>query len=362
MIDTIIKRDGRAVPFSIDKIAQAINKAIEACGSGNYEEALELSQQVVNHIEASGNTRPTVEEIQDTVEKVLIESGHARTAKKFILYRSERSRVREMNTRLMKIYEGLTFKDAKENDIKRENANIDGDTAMGTMLKYGSEGAKQFNELYVLKPEHAKAHIDGDIHIHDLDFYTLTTTCCQIDILKLFEGGFSTGHGFLREPNDISSYSSLACIAIQSNQNDQHGGQSIPNFETGMAPGVKKTYRKRYIDNLCKGLELLCGFEDASEATKNLCLEVENKYGISPVLANDNDYQAHEADLLVNKYRLPEANVKKAQEFAIKKAYKETDKATYQAMEALVHNLNTMHSRAGAYTLVITLECMVLRL
>ncbi len=348
MIDTIIKRDGRAVPFSIDKIAQAINKAIEACGSGNYEEALELSQQVVNHIEASGNTRPTVEEIQDTVEKVLIESGHARTAKKFILYRSERSRVREMNTRLMKIYEGLTFKDAKENDIKRENANIDGDTAMGTMLKYGSEGAKQFNELYVLKPEHAKAHIDGDIHIHDLDFYTLTTTCCQIDILKLFEGGFSTGHGFLREPNDISSYSSLACIAIQSNQNDQHGGQSIPNFETGMAPGVKKTYRKRYIDNLCKGLELLCGFEDASEATKNLCLEVENKYGISPVLANDNDYQAHEADLLVNKYRLPEANVKKAQEFAIKKAYKETDKATYQAMEALVHNLNTMHSRAGA--------------
>lgn len=348
MIDTIIKRDGRAVPFSIDKIAQAINKAIEACGSGNYEEALELSQQVVNHIEASGNTRPTVEEIQDTVEKVLIESGHARTAKKFILYRSERSRVREMNTRLMKIYEGLTFKDAKENDIKRENANIDGDTAMGTMLKYGSEGAKQFNELYVLKPEHAKAHIDGDIHIHDLDFYTLTTTCCQIDILKLFEGGFSTGHGFLREPNDISSYSSLACIAIQSNQNDQHGGQSIPNFETGMAPGVKKTYRKRYIDNLCKGLELLCGFEDASEATKNLCLEVENKYGISPILANDNDYQAHEADLLVNKYRLPEANVKKAQEFAIKKAYKETDKATYQAMEALVHNLNTMHSRAGA--------------
>ncbi len=348
MIDTIIKRDGRAVPFSIDKIAQAINKAIEACGGGNYEEALELSQQVVNHIEASGNTRPTVEEIQDTVERVLIESGHARTAKKFILYRSERSRIREMNTRLMKIYEGLTFKDAKENDIKRENANIDGDTAMGTMLKYGSEGAKQFNELYVLKPEHAKAHVEGDIHIHDLDFYTLTTTCCQIDILKLFEGGFSTGHGFLREPNDISSYSSLACIAIQSNQNDQHGGQSIPNFETGMAPGVKKTYRKRYIDNLCKGLELLCGFEDASEATKNLCLEVENTYGVSPVLANDNDYQGHEADLLINKYKLPEANVKKAQAFAVKKAYKETDKATYQAMEALVHNLNTMHSRAGA--------------
>ncbi|NLL63200.1 MAG: anaerobic ribonucleoside triphosphate reductase [Ruminococcaceae bacterium] len=348
MIETIIKRDGRAVPFSIDKIANAIYSAAKSIGGQDYEKALALAGQVVTYIESTGNDRPTVEEIQDAVEQVLIDNGHARTAKKFILYRSERSRVREMNTRLMKIYEGLTFKDAKENDIKRENANIDGDTPMGTMLKYGSEGAKQFNELYVLKPEHAKAHADGDIHIHDLDFLTLTTTCCQIDILKLFKGGFSTGHGFLREPNDISSYSSLACIAIQSNQNDQHGGQSIPNFDLGMAPGVKKTYRKRYIDNMCKGLELLCGFEDALEATKNLCLEVEAQYKVSPVLANDNDYQKYEAELLINKYKLPEANVKKAQQFALKKAVSETDRATFQAMEALVHNLNTMHSRAGA--------------
>lgn len=124
---------------------------------------------------------------------------------------------------------------------------------MGTMLKYGSEGAKQFYSMYVLDPKYAAAHENGDIHIHDLDFLTLTTTCCQIDILKLFQGGFCTGHGFLREPNDIRSYSALACIAIQSNQNDQHGGQSIPNFEYGMAPGVKKTYRKLYIDNLGKG-------------------------------------------------------------------------------------------------------------
>lgn len=348
MIETIVKRDGREVPFSIDKIATAIYKAAEATGGKDYEEALALSQKVVNYIEASGNKKPTVEEIQDAVEKILIESGHARTAKVFILYRADRSKVREMNTRLMKIYEGLTFKDAKENDIKRENANIDGDTAMGTMLKYGSEGAKQFNELYVLKPEHARAHIEGDIHIHDLDFLTLTTTCCQIDIIKLFNGGFSTGHGFIREPNDISSYSSLACIAIQSNQNDQHGGQSIPNFDTGMAMGVAKTYRRLYISNMSKGLELLCGFEDALEATKNLCKEVEDAYGLSPVLANDNDYQLREHDLLVDKYKLPNENVRKAQAFALKKAIKETDRATFQAMEALVHNLNTMHSRAGA--------------
>ncbi|MEG1615046.1 MAG: anaerobic ribonucleoside triphosphate reductase [Oscillospiraceae bacterium] len=348
MISTIVKRDGREVEFSLEKIANAIFMAAQATGGKDYEVSLGIAKKVAEFIENKGIEKPSVEEIQDTVEKVLIEDGHARTAKVFILYRSERSKVREMNTRLMKIYEGLTFVDAKENDIKRENANIDGDTSMGTMLKYGSEGAKQFNELYVLKPAHSKAHHDGDIHIHDLDFLTLTTTCCQIDIIKLFDGGFSTGHGFLREPNDIASYSALACIAIQSNQNDQHGGQSIPNFDFGMAKGVAKTYRKIYVANLSKALELLCGFDDALSATKNLCKEVETIHGVSPVLANNNNYQAFESDLLINKYNLSSECVSKAQEFALKKSLKEADRATYQAMEALVHNLNTMHSRAGA--------------
>lgn len=164
----------------------------------------------------------------------------------------------------MKVYEDLTFKSSLENDVKRENANIDGDTAMGTMLKYGSEGAKQFYEMFILDPAHAKAHREGDIHIHDLDFLTLTTTCCQIDLLKLFRDGFSTGHGFLREPNDIRSYSALACIAIQSNQNDQHGGQSVPNFDYSMAPGVRKTFRKLFRDNLAKALEVF-GEDDNNE-------------------------------------------------------------------------------------------------
>ncbi len=348
MIKTIVKRDGREVNFSIDKIANAVYMAAQATGGKDYAVSLDIANQVVDYIKSQGIEKPSVEEIQDAVEKILIENGHARTAKVYILYRSERSKVRDMNTRLMKIYEGLTFVDAKENDIKRENANIDGDTSMGTMLKYGSEGAKQFNELYVLKPEHTKAHQDGDIHIHDLDFLTLTTTCCQIDIVKLFKDGFSTGHGFLREPNDIASYSALACIAIQSNQNDQHGGQSIPNFDFGMAAGVAKTYRKIYVSNLSKALELICNFDDALEATKNLCLEVEAVHGVSPVLSNDNGYQEFEADLLINKYKFSKNDARKAQEFAVKKAIKETDRATYQAMEALVHNLNTMHSRAGA--------------
>ena len=240
-ITQIIKRDGRCTAFHVDKIANAIYKAAEVLGGKDHDMALDLAQKVEQYIldnDMSGS--PTVEQVQDAVEKVLIENGHARTAKEYILYRAERTRIREMNTRLMKVYEDLTFKEAQDNDIKRENANIDGDTSMGTMLKYGSEGAKQFYEMFVLHPEHSKSHREGDIHIHDLDFLTLTTTCCQIDLEKLFKGGFSTGHGFLREPNDIQSYAALACIAIQSNQNDQHGGQSVPNFDYGMANGVKK--------------------------------------------------------------------------------------------------------------------------
>ena len=209
-IKQIIKRDGRTVDFDIAKISDAIYKAAEVLGGQDRDTSNYLARQVELYLtEVRHNDIPTVEEIQDAVEKVLIENGHARTAKEFILYRAERTRVRDMNTRLMKTYEDLTFKDAKDNDTKRENANIDGDTAMGTMLKYGSEGAKQFYEMFVLKPEHAKAHREGDIHIHDMDFLTLTTTCCQIDIEKLFKGGFSTGHGHLREPNDIQSLPAL---------------------------------------------------------------------------------------------------------------------------------------------------------
>lgn len=277
---------------------------------------------MVVYLENRGIQKPTVEQVQDAVEKVLIENGHARTAKVYILYRAERSRVREMNTRLMKIYEGLTFKDAKDNDIKRENANIDGDTAMGTMLKYGSEGAKQFNELFVLNPEHSKAHHEGDIHIHDLDFLTLTTTCCQIDIIKLFKGGFSTGHGYLREPNDIASYSALACIAIQSNQNDQHGGQSIPNFDYGMALGVAKTYAKLYRRNLSKALELLADLENSCDLADDVCKRVKEESGLVPKLANDNGYQEAEAKLLKEGYQLDDAIIKRAQEFTLRRTVK----------------------------------------
>ena len=347
MIAQIIKRDGRQSAFELDKITNAIFQAAQASGGHDYQMAETLARQVEQNLEqALSGEIPTVEQIQDEVERVLVETGHARTAKRYILYRNERTRVREMNTRLMKVYEDLTFKSSLENNVKRENANIDGDTAMGTMLKYGSEGAKQFYEMFILDPEHARAHREGDIHIHDLDFLTLTTTCCQIDLLKLFQGGFSTGHGFLREPNDIRSYSALACIALQSNQNDQHGGQSIPNFDYSMAPGVKKTFRRAFTDNLTKAIEIYLEQEDGELLSKSIVKNAERETGEIAVFADGNGFDEAVERLLCD--HTDERTAAKIMRFTRKYAVKETRRNTYQAMEALVHNLNTMHSRAGA--------------
>ena len=349
MITMIKKRDGRQAPFNIEKIAGAIYKAAQSVGGRDYNEALKLADKVCQQLsETIIGRNPSVEEVQDMVERVLIDEGHAKTAKAYILYRAERTRAREMNSTLMKIYEDLTFSSAADSDIKRENANIDGDTAMGTMLKYGSEGAKQFNEMYVLDPVHSHAHINGDIHIHDLDFLTLTTTCCQIDLLKLFRGGFSTGHGYLREPNDIASYAALACIAIQSNQNDQYGGQSVPNFDYAMAEGVKKTFRRMYISNLAKAILYTFDnkyFSEVHEKLKSTEQQIERECGLYPQLENNYDYKSKEWELLAPEFG---NDFTRLQDEAEKLAEVETERATYQAMEALIHNLNTMNSRAGA--------------
>ena len=348
MPSTIMKRDGRKVSFDDNKITQAIAKALIATGNVNAEKtAIKLTQQVIGRVEEELGDNANVEDVQDIVERVLIDNGFVRTAKSYILYRAERSRAREMNTRLMQIYDDITNKAARDSDIKRENANINGDTAMGAMLKYGSEGSKQFNLMSIIKQEHADAHQEGVIHIHDLDFYTLTTTCCQIDLIKLFKDGFSTGHGYLRDPKDIYSYSALCCIAIQANQNDQHGGQSVVNFDYAMADGVRLTFKKRYRDNMARSLELLNGFEDGSEAAKTMIAQIEEETGLKPTLEPTKAYFEAEAAKLSAMGMSAEA-IEKAQAFAQKKAYEETDRATFQAMEALVHNLNTMNSRAGA--------------
>jgi ribonucleoside-triphosphate reductase (formate) len=351
MITSIKKRDGRVVPFDPIKIEQAIEKSFTATASRKGKEtAHHLADLVIAAVmnDETIPSIPTVEQVQDTVERVLIEQGFVRSAKAYILYRAERNRVREMNTRLMKTFEDICFKDAKDSDLKRENANINGDTAMGAMLKFGSEGSKQFYEMFVIDPKYATAHHDGDIHIHDMDFYTLTTTCTQIDLLKLFDGGFSTGHGVLREPQDIYSYAALCCIAIQANQNDQHGGQSIVNFDYGMAPGVKKTYVKRFRDNLARALELVLGVDDALEKVKAMLAALEKETGKKPMLAAD---EAFDAALKAKIKELGEAKkeqLNRIVEFTREHSEKEIDKATHQAMEALIHNLNTMNSRAGA--------------
>lgn len=301
----IVKRNGDVVDFDKNKIYQAIKKASDSLPSetknvsSNFLDI--LTDQVVD--EACKLDEMSVEAVQDIVEKVLIAADFADLAKAYILYRQTHARIREAKDFLMETFQELNCKDASDIDIKRENANIDTDTAMGMMLKYGSTSANFFVDNYILPKEMADAHRDGNFHIHDKDFYLLTETCCQIDLLKLFDGGFHTGHGNLREPSNIISAAALACIAIQSNQNDQHGGQAVPNFDYALAPYVQKTYEKEY--------------EDALDVYEQITDNIDYNY---------------------------------LHDFAAERATERTKRLTYQAMEALIHNLNTMHSRAGAQT------------
>lgn len=353
MLKEIVKRSGQKVPFDASKIRNAIFKANvrNAEEKFNNEELDRLTAAVADRLEAMKET-PSVEQIQDIVEEELIAADYPRTAKAYILYRAEHQRIREMDDELVKIYSALTFVPAEDFDLKRENANINADTAMGTMLKYGSEGAKSFYEKYVIPPHIAVAHTNGDIHIHDEDFYTLTETCCQIDLIKLFHNGFSTGHGYLREPNDIRSYAALACIAIQANQNEMHGGQSIPIFDYAMAQGVGKTYHKEYFKALIQFLQVSHNmiYEDAAALVTALRDEVGEDFTMETAEA----YSAKVVEFLPRHQAengfepiYAEESVK-ATAYAMSTAWRETDIATYQAMEALVHNLNTMNSRAGA--------------
>ena len=352
MIKTIKKRTGDIVKFNAQKITDAIKKAnMESIDETFSKE--QLSTITNNVIKALKNLKtPGVEQIQDAVEKVLIAGNFASTAKAYILYRAEHTKLRQAKADLMDIYDELTFTKAKDADIKRENANIDADTAMGTMLKYGSEGSKYFITSHILPKDIAVAHMDGDIHIHDMDFYMLTETCCQIDLLKLFKNGFSTGHGYLREPNDIRSYAALACIAIQANQNEMHGGQAVPMFDYCMAPGVAKTYRKQYYKAL--GYYFNAMLDMKLEDASLLCKKIEQSLPIKISMSTADKFGKLLVDFLPKHQRehnyqeINEQTTQMAHKFAINTAWNETNAATYQAMEAFIHNLNTMNSRAGA--------------
>jgi len=351
MIRFIVKRDGRKVSFNEDKISNAIRKALISAhpddkSTSQYEEDLveKLTRRVVSDIEKQNLEEPSVENTQDIIEKVLIQEGMASEAKNFILYRQNRTNVRNYNTDLTKIYRDLTSKSTADMDLKRENANIDANAPMGLMFRFGSEGSKDYVRRYVLRPEHSIAHSRGDIHIHDLDFYMLTINCCQIGLKDLFKRGFSTGHGFLREPQSIQSAAALCCIAIQSNQNDMHGGQSIPLFEYDLAPYVAISYSK----HLCKVI-CICLRNDEADVSevKEYCKELYDKYD---TCLSDEVQALIKAKVLevLKKYDTDELDVTKNVDYIMSEAIKLTERETYQAMEALIHNLNSMQSRAGA--------------
>ncbi|EAI4297666.1 anaerobic ribonucleoside triphosphate reductase [Campylobacter lari] len=341
-IKFIIKRDKSQVAFDIFKIKNAIFKAnINSTDEKLNNDFLDkLCDEVVALLDEK---HIQVEQIQDKVEEVLIKNTLVNTAKSYILYRQKRTQIRNGSYDLLNLYDDLTFKDSKEADLKRENANINSDSAMGMMLKYGSEGAKYYVDECILPKHIANAHKNGDIHIHDKDFYMLTQTCCQIDLLKLFENGFNTGHGSLREPNDIRSYASLACIALQANQNEMHGGQSIPNFDFAMAKGVVKTFQKEYKKAINAFFEIKLEQSLDEQCFKN---------------ANFQTFSEKECfkELLRLDLNSDENFLKQANAYAYKRALKQTQDATFQAMEALIHNLNTMNSRAGAQVPFSTLN------
>lgn len=260
MFMTIKKRDGRQAEFNEKKITDAIFKAAQAVGGEDRQTAMELTLDVIRYLKAKFPGQPIgVEDVQDAVEKVLIENGHAKTAKAYILYRSSRNRVREGKSDLMEAVRQILV------ETNRENANVS-NSPSAKMLQIASAASKTYYLNRLIPEEFSTAHRRGDLHIHDLDFYAKTLTCVQIPLGQLLAEGFNNGHGFIRPPKRPGSATALAAIILQSSQNDMHGGQSFPFFDRDIAPYV----------------------EDAGE------------------------------------------------------------EEVYQAMEALIYNLNSMHSRAGA--------------
>ena len=349
----VVKRNGKKVPFDETKIALAIKKGFDSVSIDNGEDdklrkydskdIQKVYQAVLKRIEkeAKNTDKFQIEQIQDFIEDELSSKGYDDVYKSFSEYRERRAQSRQSffddkkTHKFLKSLENLGLKSANEEDAKRENANIDGNSPMGTMLQYGSTVSREFAKAYLMRPEYAKMHDEGEIHIHDMDFLAMgTTTCCQIDLSRLFKNGFDTGHGFVRPPQDISTYSSLAAIVIQANQNDQHGGQAIPALDYYLAPGVLKTFKKQFKQTVYDFLDL-DGFIGVINIDR-IIREIDKIESIEVNLEEFSDYQKG-SDRIKEIFKL-----------AYEKALQKTDRATQQAMEAFIHNLNTMHSRAGA--------------
>ncbi len=323
----VIKRDGTQSDFKIEKIGTAVSKAFYAIKKPVTQEEIKNIQEIV--VGKISSDVVNIEEIQDLVEDTLLDLDYEDVFKEYVTYRRKRTLSREFLSNnqhdFLKKLENIGIDTTKNHDFKRENANVDGNTAMGVMLQYGSTLSKEFTVAYLLDNKTNSAHQSGDIHIHDLDFYPMgTTTCLQIDLDRLFTGGFNTGHGHLREPQHITSYAALAAIAIQSNQNDQHGGQSVPMFDFYMAKGVIKSFRKHYKNIILDNQRFTKALSD-SELEKAI-KTIDELECLDKIKIKDDKYDTIVYDLAIEK----------------------TDRETYKAMVGFIHNLNTMHSRAGA--------------
>ena len=341
-MEYIRKRDGRLMVFSQEKITKAIYKALKATNVKQAKSiASKLSDEVVLRMNNESLSLPTVELVQDLVEEVLIENGYIRVAKAYILYRAERTRLREMNTRLLETFEKISYHN--RDHIKEGNANVNGDGPMSSIFYYGTEVAKDFNEMFVLKPEISKAHQKGDFFIHHLDFFTQTTSSCQIHLESLLKDGFSTGLGILREPKNITAYAILCCISLQSNQNDQDGCQAIADFDDTMAKGVKCSYVKYFYHHLKEAIALMYPTLDY----EYICMVVKNFVG-DELSLDANEALDYAIVSVLNDHGIVDDDGKRMVRFCHRQAYEQTNEETYQAMEGLIHNLNTIYSRAGA--------------
>lgn len=307
MIQTVVKRDGRVVGYNEEKIKAAIRKAMITTDLGEDEA---LIQKITDRIGMTGNERMTVEEIQDRVEMELMKSPRKEVAKRYIAYRDQRNIARQAKTRDM----FLEIINAKNNDITRENANMNADSPAGMMMKFASETTKPFVDDYLLSDETRSAVKNNYIHIHDKDYYpTKSLTCVQHPLDKILKHGFVAGHGESRPAKRIETASVIACISMETAQNEMHGGQAIPAFDFYLAPFVRSSFIEE-VKNVEKMMD-----EDYSHLYDK---ELE-------------DFLYRDLDGLVGEER------------ALQHAMNRTVSRVHQAMEAFIHNMNTIHSRGG---------------
>ena len=307
MIQTVVKRDGRIVGFNEQKIMAAIRKAMMHTDLGEDER---LIQQITDYVNVHGKPQMTVENIQDAVEMELMKSARKDVAQRYIAYRNQRSIARKAKTRDV----FLEIINIKNNDVTRENANMNADTPAGMMMKFASESTKPFVDDYLLSEESRDAVANNYLHIHDKDYYpTKSLTCVQHPLDHILEGGFSAGHGSSRPAKRIETASVLACISMETAQNEMHGGQAIPAFDFYLAPYV----RSSFIEEL-KNLEDLNGESYAHLYNKEV-----------------DDFVTRPLDGL------------KGEERAFQHAMNKTVARVHQSMEAFIHNMNTIHSRGG---------------